>query len=95
MKADETFHATGHVIAHVGAKMRRLHFRAVSRFHTAHSGQYPPPASPGRSAPYVREYRSSAPGRPVAWLYTPLVSGGTLWALDLEVSPAEVPDHNC
>ena len=85
MKANETFHAAGHVIAEIDAKMRRLHFRVVPRFHSKHSGQYPPPASPGRSAPYIREYRSSAPGRPFAWLYTPLVAGGTLWALDLSI----------
>lgn len=96
MEVDQRFRAPGPVIAEIGAKMRRLHWHVVPRVNRRHAGQGLVPLSPGRNAPYVREYASSsAPGRPVAWLYTPEQTGRSFWELDLEASPAELPDHAC
>lgn len=96
MEAIQRFRASGNVAVEVDAKMRQMHWRVVSRFRTTYTGRFPPPTVPGANAPYVREYEpSAASGAPVAWLYTPAETGGPLWELDLEASPAEVPDHAC
>jgi hypothetical protein len=95
MEAVQLFRASGNVVAEVDANMRRLHWGIVSKLNTSPAGQ-PPSAAPGPEAPWAQEYEpSSDPSRPVAWLYTPAQAGGSRWELDLEVGPAEVPDHAC
>lgn len=97
MEAVELFRASGNVATEVDANMRRLHWVIVSKLNTNTSpaGQ-PPSAAPGADAPWAEEYEpSSDPTKPVAWLYTPAQAGGPRWKLDLQVAPAEVPDHAC
>jgi hypothetical protein len=96
MEAVQTFLATGNVVAEIDATMRRLHWGVVPQVNTTPSDQYPPSAAPGPDTPYIREYeRSADASAPVAWLFTPAQAVGRNWELDLEVGPAEVPDHNC
>jgi len=97
MEAVESFRAPIDVVAEVDARMRALHWRVVSQLSPTPIGQLnPPPAEPGTGAPYAREYEpSSDASAPVAWLFTPAETGTSVWELDLEVAPAEVPDHAC
>ena len=91
MRAVETFHASGDVPTKVDARMRYLHWRD----NTAQSLGYSGLAKPGLHAPYARQYEPSPdPETWVAWLFTPAQAGGS-WELDLQIAPAEVPDHDC
>jgi hypothetical protein len=99
MEAVQKFRATGNVVAEIDASMRRLRWTTVfpAEFMLPlPSGPNPAPAADGPTAPYVRQYEaSSAPSAPVAWLFSPTETGGPYWEVDLEVAPAEVPDHAC
>ena len=97
MEAIETFRAAINVVPEVDARMNALHWRVVSELSpTAPTSSYPPAAVLGTDAPYAREYEPSPDVHvQVAWLFTPAQTGKSFWELDLEVAPAEVPDHNC
>jgi len=96
MEAVQLFRASGNVVGEVDARMRRLHWGIVSKLGGPPSGGGPQATAPGPDAPWAQEYRpSSDPSQPDALLLTPAQAGGSRWELDLEVGPAEVPDHAC
>lgn len=101
MEAVQRFRASGNVVAEIDASMRRLRWTTVFPSEldlplSPPSGSNLAPADVGPTAPYERQYEaSSAPSAPVAWLFTPTQAGDPFWELDLEVAPAEVPDHAC
>ena len=91
MRAVETFHAPGDVPTKIDARMKGLHWRDV----TAESLGLEGSVKLGPDLPYARQYEPSPdPETWVAWLFRPTHSGGA-WELDLQVAPAEVPDHDC
>ena len=87
---DMTFRAPSTTPAVLDAVMRRLNWRQVPD----QSSSGPAPASPGPGF-RVYEPRGANPSGEYADLTPPSTYGGGLWDLDVSVSPAEVPAHDC